>query len=433
MKRWFRDVHFRSLLKNSGYLAASRGVAAVCGLATLALAGRGLGAALFGVLVLIHSYALAASGIAKFQSWQLVIRYGGPALARGEDKAFKDATGFAFALDIVSGLVGMIIAIALLPLLGPWFGIRDDYLWMAMLYCTLLPTMAAATPTGVLRALDRFDLISWQGTVNPIARAVLTLIAWWHGLSFPFYVAIWFATDLGGDLFLWFLAWRELKRRSLFSGIRPALRPSDLPGAWAFAVKVNLTTSLSAAWGPVANLLVGGILGPVAAGLYRIAKSLADSIDKPSDLLGKAFYPEVVRLDFSTKRPWRLMLRGTVLSAVFAVVASLIIIFCGKLLIETLFGPEFSGAFSVLLVMLVATFLTMITFPIVPMLYALDRPGVPLAARACGAIAYLLAIYPLATWLGIVGAGVAFVIGNAVDLAIKSVALQRQYVRVRVQ
>ena len=52
MKHWFRDAHFRSLLKNSGYLAGSKAVAAVAGIATLAFAGRGLGVALFGTLIL---------------------------------------------------------------------------------------------------------------------------------------------------------------------------------------------------------------------------------------------------------------------------------------------------------------------------------------------------------------------------------------------
>ena len=53
MKHWFRDRHFRSLLKNSSYLAISRGVAAICSLASLAMAGRGLGVLLFGTLILI--------------------------------------------------------------------------------------------------------------------------------------------------------------------------------------------------------------------------------------------------------------------------------------------------------------------------------------------------------------------------------------------
>src|SRR5580765_2179382 len=171
MKHWFRDQHFRSLLKNSSYLAISRGVAAVCSLATIAFAGRGLGVILFGTLILITSYAKAASGISKFQSWQLVVRYGGQGLAAGDPEQFKTSTGFAFALDVLSGILGMIVAVALLPLIAGWVGIKQEYLWLGMLYCTLLPTMGAATPSGVLRALDRFDLLSWSGTLTPISRA----------------------------------------------------------------------------------------------------------------------------------------------------------------------------------------------------------------------------------------------------------------------
>ena len=87
MKHWFRDTHFRSLMKNVSYLAASRAVAAACGIATLAFAARGLGVAMFGMLVLVHSYTQAASGLTKFQSWQLIIRYGSPALVTGEPRA----------------------------------------------------------------------------------------------------------------------------------------------------------------------------------------------------------------------------------------------------------------------------------------------------------------------------------------------------------
>jgi len=255
MKHWFKDQHFRSLLKNSSYLAGSRGVAAVCSLVTLALAGRGLGVVLFGTLILITSFTKAASGIAKFQSWQLIVRYGGQGLAAGNPEQFKSSTGFAAALDILSGVVGMIAAVALLPFLARWVGIDQQYLWLAMLYCTLLPTMGAASPNGVLRTLDRFDLISWASTVNPISRAILIVIAFLAGAPLPVYVGIWFVTDLGGDLFQWFLAWRELRRQGLHAGIRPTLKPTDLPGAWRFAIQVNLASGIQTVWGPSRALL----------------------------------------------------------------------------------------------------------------------------------------------------------------------------------
>src|SRR6478672_7617803 len=239
MRHWFKDQHFRSLLKNSGYLAVSKAIAAVAGVATFAFAGRGLGVLMFGMLILIHSYAQAASSLSKFQSWQLVIRYGGHVLVSDDAKDFKEATGFALGLDISSGLIGMVLAMLLLPLVGHWFGIPDRYLTLAILYCTVLPTMGAATPSGVLRSLDRFDLISWQGTTYPIARAILAGAAWSAKAPFEAYVFIWYITDLGGDLYLWFLAWRELRRRKLHGGIRPKLRPAGLPGAWRFAIHVN--------------------------------------------------------------------------------------------------------------------------------------------------------------------------------------------------
>ena len=431
MKHWFKDAHFRSLLKNSSYLAVSKVVGAIAGIATLAFAGRGLGVVLFGMLILITSYAKAASGLSKFQSWQLIVRYGGQALAAGDHEEFKASTGFAFALDVVSGIGGMILAVMLLPFIGRWFGISDQYLWLAMLYCTLLPTMGAATPIGVLRSLDRFDLIGWQGSSYPIVRSVLAGIAFATGAPFEAYVAIWFVTDLGGDLFLWFLAWRELRRRGLIEGIRPTLRPETLPGAWRFAIHVNLTSSLMTAWGPIARLVVGGLLGPAGAALFRVASSLADSAQKPADLLAKAFYPEVVRMDLTTKKPWKLMLRGSALAGIVATVFVLLLVVAGRPLIELLFGEEFLGAYPVILVLIAAPLIGIISFPLPSMLYALDRPDAPLKARLVGTIIFFVIVAPLAWRFGVIGAAIAFVLGMAAMVMVLMLQLWQEFRRVR--
>src|SRR5215208_893481 len=370
MRHWFKDQHFRSLLKNSSYLAMSRGLAAVCSLATLAFAGRGLGVVLFGTLILITSYTKAASGLSKFQSWQLVVRYGGLALASGDSEQFKASTGFAFALDVLSGIAGMILAVLILPLVATWVGIDRQFWWLAMLYCTLLPTQGAATPSGVLRALDRFDLISWAGTTTPIFRAILAGVAFATDAPFAAYVAIWFITDLGGDVYTWYLAWRELRRRGLLEGIRPTLKPTTLAGAWRFAIHINLTVSIQTVWGPIARLVVGGLLGAAGAALFRVASSLADSAQKPADMLGKAFYPEIVRMDLKSKKPWKLMLRGTALASGVALIAVLILLVGGKSLIALVMGKEFLGAYSALLVLMALPLLGILSFPMGPMLYA---------------------------------------------------------------
>ena len=106
-----------------------------------------------------------------------------------------------------------------------------------------------------------------------------------QGWGLPQFIALWAATDLLGDLFLWFLAWREMGRRGYRNGVRPTLKPVGLDAVWPFAIQVNLTSSLMSAWGPIARLIVGGLLGEASAAIYRVAASLADSAQKPADLL----------------------------------------------------------------------------------------------------------------------------------------------------
>ncbi len=431
MKHWFKDQHFRSLLRNSSYLGGSKIVAALCGVATLAFAGRGLGVVLFGTLILITSYVKAVSGITKFQSWQLIVRYGGHGVAHGEPEHFKIATGFAFALDMMSGIAGMLIGAALLPFIGAWVGIGPEYLWLGMLYCTLLPIMGAATPDGVRRVLARFGLMSWQGTVNPIARAILAGIAFAAGAGLPVYVAIWFATDLLGNLYAWYLGWRELRRNGLLEGIRPTLRPSVLPGAWRFAIDDNLTLSVDAIWGPVGRLVVGGLLGPAGAALFRVASMLADAAQKPADLLAKAFYPEVIRMDLSSKTPWKLMLRGTALVSTIALLAILIMVIGGKPLMSLIFGKQFLGAYEPLLILMAVPFNGVFTFPLSPMLYALGRSDGPHKAKLHGSATFFVATAPLSWQWDVIGAAMALVLAHVANAGMMMVQLRKEHRRVR--
>ena len=431
MRRWLKDSHFRSLLKNTGYLAVSKAVSAIAGIAVLAFSGRSLGLELFGMLILVASYAQAANGLAKFQTWQLVVRFGGHALARSDEDTFKRAIGFGFGLDLVSGLVGMIAALALLPLLGGWFGIDRGYVAAAAAYCLIIPAMAASTPIGILRALDRFDLLSWQGTAKPVLRAVLTGIAFLEGWGFTAFLFIWIGTELASELLLWLFCLLEMKRRELFAGTRLTLRPRDLDRAWAFAIRVNLTCSLESAWGPIARLIVGGLLGPASAAAYRVAASLADSVKKPADLLAKAYYPEVVRMDFATKHPWRLMVRGTALAALIGLTALLVMAVAGRQIVDAIFGPGFESVYPVLLIMMLVPAIGILTFPLPSMLLALDRASAPLVARLVGTVTYLLLIYPLATRFGLTGAAWAFVIGNILMAATLIAQLRGEHSRVR--
>ncbi len=204
-----------------------------------------------------------------------------------------------------------------------------------------------------------------------------------------------------------------------------------MAGAWRFAIEVNLATSVQAVWGPIGRLVVGGLLGPAGAALFRIASTLAESAAKPADLLGKAFYPEVMRMDLTSRQPWKLMLRGTALVSAVALFAILVMLVGGKPLMQLVFGKEFLGAYAPLVILMAIPFIGIFSFPLTPMLYALGRSDGPLKAKLLGSAIFFVSIAPLCWTWGIIGAAIALVLANAVNTGAMLVQLRREHRRVR--
>ena len=414
MKAWFADGVFRTVLRNAGYLGSTKLVGAVIGLVALALAGRGLSLETFGILMIIHTYANGAGGLVKFQTWQYIVRYATPALHHGDAGQARDVIRFAFGLDLASGLVGMGAAMALLPWLADYFGIGGEYLWIAIAYCTLIPTMTEATATGALRVLDRFDLIAQQQVVTPFLRGGGAVIAYLGGFGLPGFVLAWYIADLLGDLALWAFAVRELKRRGMLAALRPGLFgvARRLPEAWKFVWTTNAAHSVYAAWGPLSNLVVATILGPVAAGLYKIASTLLDSATKPADLLRKGYYPEIMRLDPREPRPWLLGVRTGLLAGGLGLVVVAVVLLGGKPLIALAFGQKYLPAFDLLRLMVFSLAIQMATFPLESLLYMAGRQGAALVAQVVAVIAYLTLLALLTHRFGLTGAGLAYLLGS---------------------
>lgn len=414
MKRWFADGVFRAVLRNAGYLGSGKLAGALLGLIALACAGRGLTSAAFGMVMIVHTYASSAGALVKFQTWQFIVRYGAPALQRGDERTARDAIRFAFGLDIASGLIGMALAMAALPFVAGLLKIEGQAFGLALAYCTLVPTMSSATAVGVLRLLDRFDLIGGQQIVTPVLRSIGASIAYFGNLGFAGFVVTWYVADIAGDLVLWALAVRELKRRDMLQAFRPGLfgTARRLPRAWGFVWTTNIAQSINSAWGPLSNLIVAGTLGPVAAGLYKIASTLMDSTAKPANLLSRGFYPEIMRLDPTSKQPWRLGLRVGALAACLGLVVILLVMVGGKPVVGFIFGHKYIAAFGLLQIMTWSLAVSTAAFPLESLLYMVDRQRAALLAQTVSATVYLALLYLLTRWFGLNGAGFAFLIGT---------------------
>ena len=136
-------------------------------------------------------------------------------------------------------------------------------------------------------------------------------------------------------------------------------------------------------------------------------------------------------MDLSRNKPWKLMLRGTAAGQRRSRRSQSSAVVGGKPLIALLFGKAFLGAYTPLVILMVIPFLGIFSFPLAPMLYALGQPDAPLKAKMLGSAVFFLTIAPLSWAFGVVGAAVALVLGNAVNVVVMMVQLRGEHRRVR--
>lgn len=412
MRNWTNDRVFRTLMKNTGALGSAKILGAIIGLGSLTCASRTLAAAEFGTLMLIHTYALSAGALTKFQSWQMILKFGARPYEKGNTAVVKNVIRFAVGLDITSGVLGALLGICVILLFHNYFGIEDQYRNSALFYCTLIPTMSAATPVGILRLFDRFDLISQQQTVTPILRGCGALAACWSGSGLTGFLITWYVADIVGDIILWQLAIRELVKKNLLDALKPSLRtaPQNIPGSWRFVWLTNLNTTLDACWSPIGNLIVGGTLGASDGGRYKIATTVLDAAVKPARFLEKGFYPEIMRLDPRTRHPWQLAVKVGFLSACIGALITLTVWIGGHPLIS-LFGSRYSESSMVMMIMAPALIFSMGGFPLESLLYMAGRAHSILIAQVASAVLYIGSLFFLSGDYGLQGAAWAYVVG----------------------
>jgi O-antigen/teichoic acid export membrane protein len=421
VRHWFTDGVFRRIFKNAALMLTGRATNGLLGLATLSLSARGLGLELFGVFVLLQTYVQVITALATFQSWQAVIRYGAISLEENDTPGFQALLKFTTGLDFAGVLLGTLIGFAAAPLIGPYLGWSEQVIGYAQPFSLLILFTMTATPTGLLRLYDRFDLLAAQAVVTPLFRLVGVAVAVFLDAPLWGYLVAWFVASVIGGAVLIYLGWREARRHGRLMGLDLSFRGTTAAhgGIWRFSIFSNLHASLQIVTGQMSTLLVGVLAGPAAAGIFKIGRDVATAISKPAELLNQSIYPEFARL--GSRGDWqdfkRLIVRGGVVAGAGAVALLILAIFAGRFFIGVFFGPDFAEAYLPLVLLVATAGMTICGFPMDPALYAMGRPSIPLRIDTVVILGlYLPSLVILTRVYGPTGAAAASLITAAVSV-----------------
>ena len=409
------DGLLRRVLANAGLLLGGRTVNALVSLGYMALAARALGVAAFGVLVLINTLAQFMGDVVKFQSWQTVLHFGAAPFTDGRRSDFQRVVKFSLVLDLVSALVGIAVGMAIAMLFGRLIALPQGMEGPAAVYASTILFMVPATPVGLLRLFDRFDILSAQAAVSSTVRLVGAGAGFLIGGSVEFFLVVWGAGTLAAFLYLTVASIRELRRRDLLASFtwRGPLT-AGMPNAWRFAWATNFSSSLDVAFTHLTTLVVGGLLGSTEAALWRVARQVADAMAKPARLLIPALYPELAKLHATEGQGAmaRLALRVGLVGGGVASLLLLITLLAGEPLLTLVMGPAFGAAAGTMTWQVAAAVIGVWALPLEPMLVSMGKPGAALRVRLVVAATFLVVLGPLVEAFGMSGAGAGLVIAS---------------------
>lgn len=377
------------IMVNVAWLLGGKGFAAVCSVVYLVILARTLGLKGFGHFSLIVGTAQALTAIAGFQTWRVVVRYGVEYVHRQEWDQFGRLVAVCAVMDVVGAIGTCALAAVLIYGFADALDLNPAYVDIAFYYCFASAWALNSAMTGVLRTLDRFDIIAYLEAVPLLGRLIAALIVWWYGPSVAGFVVGWAIASLVGAALFWIEAYRRVPgifSRATVSQWRTGLQENA--GIWRFLWITYLGSTIDAATKQGPLLAVGAIAGTRSAGLYRLASQLAQSLGKVSATLTRAVYPEVARArvtsSFTDFR--KLALRLSLMAGTAGLGVVIIALLLGRQLLELIGGADFAGGAAILVPLAIAASLDLASIAFEPVLHSTGHARFSLIARTIAVI-----------------------------------------------
>ncbi|MDT8448944.1 MAG: oligosaccharide flippase family protein [Wenzhouxiangellaceae bacterium] len=412
-------------------LLRGRGMAALLMLAAMSLMARALPPAEFGLVILLHSFALGARGLVNVKPFEAIVLYGTRHAAR--PRYTEQLLRLMLLVDVATVVAAFALAWFAAGWLAGWLEWSAAERALARGYSVVILTSMSGTASGVLRLYDRFDVIARQRVVQGVVMLAGAAAVSALGGGLVAFVVVQGLAFAAHNIYLQRQGWREFARRhpdARLAGPVFAGRRRRFPGLGRFLAVTYWQGNLDLFPKHLVVLGAGALLGETAAGLYRLAAQTTRVISVPALLLRQVLFPDLARLWRAAPDEFhRLVRRALAGSAASAAVLVGAATWFGDELIAALFGERYAAGAVVLVWLMLAAALELVTAVLRAALYARARAGKVLIGYAAGVALHAAAFAPLALAAGLEGTGMAAAFGALLTLGLVSMNSVRPRLR----
>ena len=354
--RFFDNVLFQRIVRNSGYLFSATGISAGLSMLQSILAARLLGVTDFGILGTITVFTSVVNKFASFRMSELVIKYVGEYSVSGDTRKAAAVFKTAGITETATSIFAFGLIWLLAPLGARYFA-KDAGLagWFILYGLIVLANFMAESSTGLLQIFDRYRAIAAVTVGQSMLTLILVAVAYYYQRGLLEVLLAYMAGKTIGSLSLTTIALSEAHYqwgpgwwRSPLGLLRDRLREVG-----RFAVSTNISATINLVNKDGELLWVYALSNPTGAGYYKLALSMVNLVQLPVNPLPQATYPELSRE--AARREWaslrKILRQGSWLACSYALAASLFLLLFGPLVIRILYTPQFLPAYPALLIL----------------------------------------------------------------------------------
>ena len=413
---------------NFGKVLRGRGIAAVCAVVSTALTAHALPVEQFGLVILLHTYIKVVKGLFNFRTFEAIVRYGVPLQDNGDEPQLKSLLRSTIMIDFSSSLAATLIGVASVPL-AAWLLHWDAQMthW-AGYYSLIMITTSVNTSNGILRLYDRFDALGVQYTVAPMIRMLLVTLAWVMDGSMLMFLLAWGFAYCVGNIYMFTRGMLELKARlstPFWEGFRWREILDHDSEFWRFIGVVYWQTSVDLVPKQLSTLLAGNLLGPAAAGLFRLAREISTILNRPAALLRDVLFPNLTRSWQSGEGGFKkLPFRTSLIAGSAGILIAIFAWFTGETLLA-LIGEDYVPAVPLMVLLLVAASFELASAPLRAAAYAMGKASTLLRIHILGIGVYISLFYVVTQFTGLIGPGLASLMTSMLTFALTARLIAR--------
>jgi O-antigen/teichoic acid export membrane protein len=389
--------NLQKIFKMFGVLVSGSLLASILGVVVASVITKSMSLESYGLIVMLQAYVMFVDLIFNFQSWQSLIKYGSVALKNKNQAQLVQFLQLGVVLDVVGSTLAFCFALVLLQPLSMVFRFDAGLLQPYLFFAVVILFRMVGTATALLRLTDQYKFFNYQQLINWGGKLVLILALAFSGeLTIKNIFIVFAICECAASLFLIFSGIRSLSKFNLgWHQILPTKKTfvmtAEARRFLKFSFRTNVDGAILGGVRTVDELIIGALISPSAAAIFKVMKLVATIVSKALDPLYTVIYPELSRLIAELKfaEVRHLLKRISVFNFVISLSITWVFYFFGEGLISLMFTSDYLVGLPMIQVYLLSVLVGFTFFYLQPLMLSFELEASALLINALASFVYI--------------------------------------------